>query len=431
MARGVLIGGTSGRTTLAGEGLQHQDGHSHVLAYSAPALRAYDPAFAYEIAVIVEDGIRRMVRENENVIYYLTVANEFYKMPPMPEGVEEGILRGLYRFKASPEGGAKVHLLGSGAILNEALGARKILERRYGVGADVWSATSYKALYHDAIEAERWNVLHAGEEPRVPYVSRVLRDENGVFVAASDYLKALPASIAKWVPGPLVPLGTDGYGRSDSRAALRDYFEVDARHMAAAALGALAREGEIEKPAFEEALRDLVGGIAAFSDPERGIIEREKQRLEFAKGEKKRTIEDVTAQWGEAIASIRSREECPEYDGLVIAPQMGLVPIGRDRQSSLWEFAHIQTGTMPTRDEDGELVLGEESGIVFVLIPGGTFRMGAVRPDEEHPEGSPNVDPHALEHEGPVQEVTLAPFFLSKFEMTQGQWHRNTGENPS
>jgi pyruvate dehydrogenase E1 component len=246
-ARGFLLGATAGRTTLAGEGLQHQDGHSHVLALTNPSVEAYDPAFAYEVAVIVREGLRRMLEDGDNVIYYLTLMNEFYPMPPMPQGVEAGILKGLYRLKASSNKRTRIraHLLGSGTIVNEALKAQAILEADYGVAADVWSVTSYKKLYEDAVDAERRNLRQPDQAPRKSFIEEQLAGARGVFVAASDYLKALPAMIAKWVPGPLLLLGTDGYGRSEARAALRDFFEVDARHIAYTALCGLAREKRI------------------------------------------------------------------------------------------------------------------------------------------------------------------------------------------
>jgi len=265
-ARGFLIGATAGRTTLAGEGLQHQDGHSHVLALAPTTVKAYDPAFAYELAVIVHEGITRMYCHQEDWIYYLTVGNETYPMPPMPghkdgEDVREGILRGLYRVRATSFKGDKAkvraHLLGSGAILNEALKAQAILEERYGVAADVWSVTSYKELYRDAIECERWNLLHPGEPPRRPWVAERLAGENGVFVAASDYLKVLPATIAQWLPGPLHCLGTDGFGRSDGREQLRDFFEVDARYITVAALQRLAALGTVPTSAAAKAITEL------------------------------------------------------------------------------------------------------------------------------------------------------------------------------
>jgi pyruvate dehydrogenase E1 component len=257
--RGFLLGGTSGRTTLAGEGLQHQDGNSHLLAYPVPNLLAYDPAFAYELAVIIQEGIRRMYKEQEDIFYYLTVMNENYNMPPMPDGATEGILRGMYKFKASENknGKLRAQLLGSGAILNEALKAQQLLEERYNVAAEVWSVTSYKELYRDGHNVERWNRLHPSGQPRVPYVSSCLADATGVFVAATDYVKALPDSVSRWFPRPLVSLGTDGFGRSDSRTALRDFFEVDARLITLATLGALAREKKIKPSVVQKAVKDL------------------------------------------------------------------------------------------------------------------------------------------------------------------------------
>jgi pyruvate dehydrogenase E1 component len=259
--RGFLVGATSGRTTLAGEGLQHQDGHSHLLAYAVPNLVTYDPAFAYELAVIIGDGIHRMYSKQEDIFYYLTVANENYGMPPMPEGeaVKEGILKGMYRYRSSDNTNAKyrAQLFGSGAILNEVLRAQEMLEDRFDVAADVWSVTSYKELRRDALEAERWNMLHPSEEPEIPYISQCLAEAPGVFIAASDYVKTLPDSVARWCPRPLLSLGTDGYGRSESRQALRDFFEVDARYVTLATLTALAREGEIAFDDVEEAMHDL------------------------------------------------------------------------------------------------------------------------------------------------------------------------------
>ncbi|HTC41978.1 MAG TPA: pyruvate dehydrogenase (acetyl-transferring), homodimeric type [Candidatus Acidoferrales bacterium] len=257
--RGFLLGGTSGRTTLAGEGLQHQDGNSHVLALPVPNLVAYDPAYAYEIAVIIQDGIRRMYKDGENIFYYITVMNEPYAMPAMPKGVEEGILKGMYKVRAATNKKAKLRaqLLGSGAILNEALHAQEILEKNYGVAADVWSVTSYKGLYTDAIETERWNRLHPDETPRVPYVAQCLAGEQGVFVAASDYLKVLPAMISKWVPRRIATLGTDGFGRSEGRESLREFFEVDARFITVATLHELAQDGLVGEATVQNAIKDL------------------------------------------------------------------------------------------------------------------------------------------------------------------------------
>jgi pyruvate dehydrogenase E1 component len=261
-ARGFLLGGTAGRTTLAGEGLQHQDGHSHLLALAVPNLISYDPTFAYEIAVIIEDGIRRMYTKGESIFYYITVMNEQYEMLEMPPESREGILRGLYRLRASEKkagkkNGLRAQLMGSGAILNEVLKAQQILEQQYDVAADVWSMTSFAELYRDANAVERWNRLHPQEKPRVPYVAQMLGEAEGVFVAASDYVKILPGAMSRWLPRPLTVLGTDGFGRSEGRASLRDFFEVDARHVVLATLDALAREGRIERTAVAKAIKDL------------------------------------------------------------------------------------------------------------------------------------------------------------------------------
>ena len=259
--RGFLVGGTAGRTTLAGEGLQHQDGHSHVLALSVPNLLAYDPAFAYEIAVIIQDGIKRMYVDQESIFYYLTVTNEPLAMPGMPEGkeVKEGILKGLYRFRISTKKDSKLRaqLFGSGTIMYEVLKAQQILEEKYGVGADVWSVTSYKQLYRNGNDCDRWNMLHPGEPARIPFVTQSLKDAPGVLVAASDYMKVLPESIAQWLPRPLVALGTDGFGRSEGRVALRDFFEVDAKHIVLATLTALAREKQIKLEVLQKAVKEL------------------------------------------------------------------------------------------------------------------------------------------------------------------------------
>jgi pyruvate dehydrogenase E1 component len=261
-AKGFLIGATAGRTTLAGEGLQHQDGHSHVLALPPTTVKAYDPAFAYELGVIIHDGITRMYCNDETWIYYLTVMNETYKQPPMPSDplVREGILRGLYRYRKSPLKGAKAkkraHLLGSGAILNEAIAAQEILQEKYGVAADVWSVTSYKELYRDAVAAERRHLLEPGAKER-PWVEETLGKEQGVFVAASDYMKIMPATIARWIPGRLHMLGTDGFGRSDDRARLRDFFEVDRRYIVLAALHELALDGDLDLKVARQAIKDL------------------------------------------------------------------------------------------------------------------------------------------------------------------------------
>jgi pyruvate dehydrogenase E1 component len=256
--RGFLFGGTAGRTTLAGEGLQHQDGHSHLLAYPHPNVISYDPAFAYELAVIIEDGIRRMYVKQEDVFYYLTVGNEPYPMPPMPDGVREGILKGLYRFQAAKEPRERrVQLLGSGALINEVLKARDILEQKYEVAAEVWNVTSYKELFRDGIEAERWNRLHPGETPKVPYVRACLGDDAQAIVAVSDYTKALPCSLSGWLPDSFVALGTDGFGRSDTRQALRSFFEVDSSHIVLATLATLAESGIISYGEVQKAMEEM------------------------------------------------------------------------------------------------------------------------------------------------------------------------------
>jgi len=259
--RGFMLGGTAGRTTLAGEGLQHQDGNSHILALPIPTMWAYDPAFAYEIAVIIQDGIRRMYKDGENIFYYITVMNEAYAMPPMPPdpGIKDGILKGMYKYRASENKKSKLRaqLFGSGAILREVLKAQEILGEKYGVAADVWSVTSYKALYYDGINTERWNLLHPTEKPRVPYVSQSLSDAPGVLVAATDYLKALPNLVSKWVPRRFAVLGTDGFGRSDGREALRNFFEVDSRFITLATLYELLQDGKIESAVVQQAIKDL------------------------------------------------------------------------------------------------------------------------------------------------------------------------------
>jgi len=252
-AKGFLLGATAGRTTLSGEGLQHCDGHSPLLFSAVPTARCYDPAWAYEVAVIVHDGLKRMYQDQESCFYYLTLYNENYPQPPMPRGVEEGIIRGLYLFKRSPGEGRKVQLLGSGAILREALRAGDLLAAKFGVAADVWSATSYLALRRDAINCERWNALHPASPPRVSYVVQRLGETEGPIVAVSDYMRAVPDMISRWLPGRFTALGTDGFGRSDTRPRLRHHFEVSAEHVAYRALHQLALPaGELEA-----ALREL------------------------------------------------------------------------------------------------------------------------------------------------------------------------------
>jgi pyruvate dehydrogenase E1 component len=258
-ARGFLIGCTAGRTTLAGEGLQHQDGHSHVLSSVVPNLISYDPAYAYELAVIVRDGIRRMYHDREPIFYYLTVQNEPYQHPPMPKGAEEGILKGLYKVRPADKPGRKprVHLFGSASILREALKAQEMLAKDYGVAADVWSATSYTQLRRDALACERWNLLHPDEKPRVPYVTQVLSKEPWPIIATGDYMKAVPDQIARWTPAGIYSLGTDGFGRSEARAELRDYFEIDARYVVLATLQQLAQAKKFERAKLPKVIRSL------------------------------------------------------------------------------------------------------------------------------------------------------------------------------
>jgi pyruvate dehydrogenase E1 component len=255
--KGFLMGGTAGRTTLAGEGLQHQDGHSLVLASTVPTCAAYDPAYAYEMAVIIQDGIRRMYENMEDRFYYITHYNEFYVQPPMPEGCRDGILKGIYRFRPAPGGEAAVQLFGSGPILNEALRAQEILAERYQIPAGVWSVTSYNELRREALAVERWNRLHPAQPRKRPYIQEVLDGHDGPIIAATDYMKIVPDQIAPWLPERLVSLGTDGFGRSDNRQHLRRHFEVNAESIAAAALAALARRGQFDPARAAAALAEL------------------------------------------------------------------------------------------------------------------------------------------------------------------------------
>ncbi len=258
--RGFMMGATAGRTTLAGEGLQHDDGHSHLLASVVPNIRAYDPAYAYELAVIVRHGIERMFGAGEDVYYYITLYNENYPMPRRPEGVEEGIVRGLYRFRAAPDAGSRAlpaRLVGSGAILQQVVAAQALLAERFGIAAEVYSAPSFQQLRGEAIEVERWNQLHPAETPRLPYVSQVLGPDGGPIVAATDWLRAVPDMVSPWLPAEHISLGTDGFGRSDTREALRAFFEIDPPHIAAATLSLLARTGALPARKAARAIRDL------------------------------------------------------------------------------------------------------------------------------------------------------------------------------
>ena len=255
--KGFLMGGTAGRTTLPGEGLQHLDGHSHILFSVVPTCHTYDPAYVYEIAVIVQDGMRRMYEEGEDRFYYITMYNEEYAQPEMPKGVEEGILRGIYKYRAAAEGNALVQLFGSGPMLNEALRAQDILSQKYSITADVWSVTSYNELRRDALAVERWNRLHPAEAEKRPYILDALKGTQGPIIAATDYIKAVPDQLSPWLLNRLVSLGTDGFGRSDNRQHLRQFFEVNAESIAAAALSGLAREGKFEARRAQKAIKEL------------------------------------------------------------------------------------------------------------------------------------------------------------------------------
>jgi pyruvate dehydrogenase E1 component len=254
--RGFMLGGTAGRTTLNGEGLQHEDGHSHMLFSVVPNCRAYDPTFGYEIAVIIQDGLRRMLAEQEDVFYYITLMNENYTHPAMPEGAEEQILRGMYLLREGAKRSRKprVQLLGSGTILREVMAAADLLESDFGVLADVWSVTSFTELRRDGLDVERWNMLHPTDKPRQSYVAQCLGRRGGPVVASTDYIKAYPDQVRQWVPGSYRVLGTDGYGRSDFRRALRSFFEVDRRYVAVAALKSLADEGAIDAAVVQNAI---------------------------------------------------------------------------------------------------------------------------------------------------------------------------------
>jgi pyruvate dehydrogenase E1 component len=258
--RGFMMGATAGRTTLTGEGLQHDDGHSHILAQTVPNVRAYDPAFAYELAAIVRDGIERMYHRGEDVFYYVSLYNENYAQPKKADGVDDGIIRGIYRFAEAPDLGPKAHrarLVGSGSILQQVIAARDLLAEKAGIAAEIYSAPSFPLLRRDALEAERWNRLHPKETARVPYVSTVLGLDGGPIVAATDWMKALPDMVSRWLPPYYVSLGTDGFGRSDTREALRTLFEIDPPHIAAAALAELGRCGAMTPDKVAKAMTAL------------------------------------------------------------------------------------------------------------------------------------------------------------------------------
>ena len=262
-ARGFLIGATSGRTTLNGEGLQHEDGHSHIFSSVIPNCVSYDPTFSYEVAVLVQDGLRRMVAEQEDVFYYITTLNENYEHPPMPEGAAEGIVKGMYLFRSAEGSGPRVQLLGSGAILREVIAGAELLERDFGIKAAIWSVPSFTELARDAQAVERWNLLHPNAEPRISHVERCLRGREGPVVASTDYVRMFAEQIRPFVPGRYRVLGTDGFGRSDYRRKLRHHFEVDRRWVAVAALDSLASDRKLPRAKVAEAIRSY--GI----DPEK------------------------------------------------------------------------------------------------------------------------------------------------------------------
>ena len=265
--RGFMLGATAGRTTLSGEGLQHEDGHSHLVASTVPNLVAYDPAYAYELAIILRDGIRRMTGPTqEDVFYYITLYNDNYPMLPMPEGAEEGVLKGIYKLKKSSieaQGGKKVHLFGSGPILVHTLKAQQMLAEQFGIAADVWSVTSYRELRREALEVDRWNMLHPTHTPKLSYIEKILGEEEGIFIAASDHMRSVPEMITRWVPGGLFALGTDGFGRSETRPSLRRHFEIDTECITDGTLYQLSKKGLIETSVVADAITKL--GI----DPEK------------------------------------------------------------------------------------------------------------------------------------------------------------------
>jgi pyruvate dehydrogenase E1 component len=260
--RGFLLGGTAGRTTLNGEGLQHEDGHSHLAASTIPNCVSYDPTFAYELAVIIQDGLRRMYEAQEDVYYYITVMNENYPHPEMPANAERGILKGMYLFREGSRtevanSGLRVQLLGSGTILREVIAAAEILEREYGIAADIWSVTSFNELRREALDVTRWNMLHPAEPSKLPYVGTCLQGREGPVVAATDYMKIFADQIREFVPGRYKVLGTDGFGRSDTREKLRRFFEVDRYYVTIAALKMLAEEGSIPSEKVARAISEF------------------------------------------------------------------------------------------------------------------------------------------------------------------------------
>ena len=256
--KGFLVGGTAGRTTLNGEGLQHQDGHSHLIAGTVPNILAYDVAFRYEIAVVIQNGLKRMYADNEQIYYYLTVGNENYKHPAMPKGVENGIINGLYRFsKSKKKSGPQAHIFGSGSLMQHAIEAGEILEAKYNVKVDVWGATSYKRLRNDALLAQRWNMLNPEKKAKSSYIETTLNKESGSFIAVSDNMKIVSDQVSQWVPGGLFSLGTDGFGRSDTRERLRRFFEIDTASIVIGVLYKLSIDGALDKNIVSKAIKEM------------------------------------------------------------------------------------------------------------------------------------------------------------------------------
>tara|TARA_B110000196_G_C21129842_1_gene657869 strand:+ start:18 stop:1154 length:1137 start_codon:yes stop_codon:yes gene_type:complete len=253
-ARGFLLGATAGRTTLNGEGLQHQDGHSLLVADTVPSCISYDAAFAYEIGIIIKEGLRRMYDNNEDLLYYLTLYNENYQMPPKPKNCEEGIIKGIYKFKSVPK--PKARLIGSGSIMQQVLSAHKKL-KNLGIETEIWSATSFGGLRRDAMECERWNLLNPMKKAKIPYLSKIMGKNELVTIATTDHVKAVPDMIQKWMPGKYVCLGTDGFGRSDTRDNLRKFFEIDTEHIVAATISTLLTEGKLSEAKAKAALKTL------------------------------------------------------------------------------------------------------------------------------------------------------------------------------
>ena len=257
MCKGFLLGATAGRTTLNGEGLQHQDGQSHLYASMIPNIKSYEPAFAYEVSLIIQEGVQKMYRDNEDCFYYITLQNENYPMPPIPEGVEEGIIRGMYCFQRSSKKGKKVHLLSSGSIMNCALKAHKILEEKYGCSVDVWSVTSYTELRRDGLDTDRENLLNVQKKPKLSYIQQLFSQEEGVVVASSDFMKIIPDGIRQWIPLSMIALGTDGFGLSETRELLREHFEIDENFIILAAIKQLFENKQVDKNFLNKAVKDL------------------------------------------------------------------------------------------------------------------------------------------------------------------------------